>query len=202
MKYSTPGVSRQRSHKSNSTYIIKLWTSPLNHSTDKSHNTIINEASVGRRIIFSISHKWRRMSTFSILIIYDNLFWWKTILNPDASSHLLFFLILISFWHSDLRRTIWSPYHSGDRSALMWKGQIDFLSIANICYNFIRKFSQQINQQIRKLSSCHYSSTTSAVKNRWFCSTVFSASQVQSFVMRLGSWYYRRRLSKWLLYNF
>ena len=82
MKYSTPGVSRQRSHKSNSTYIIKLWTSPLNHSTDKSHNTILNEASVGRRIIFSISHKWRRMSTYSILVIYDNLFWWKIILNP------------------------------------------------------------------------------------------------------------------------
>ena len=129
MKYSTPGVSRQRSHKSNSTYIIKLWTSPLNHSTDKSHNTILNEASVGRRIIFSISHKWRRMSTFSILVIYDNLFWWKTIRNPDASSHLLFFLILNSFWQSDLRRTIWSPYHSGDRCAHMWKGQIDFVSI-------------------------------------------------------------------------
>ena len=42
--------------------------------------------------------------------------------SEDALSHLLFFLILNSIWQSDIRRAIWSPYHSGDRSALMWKG--------------------------------------------------------------------------------
>ena len=60
-----------------------------------------------KRIIFSISHEWRLMSTYSILVIYDNLFWWKTIRNPilvKMHHHISYsssFKLILAIWSQE-----------------------------------------------------------------------------------------------------